>query len=343
MYRDRLCKLVGTGVVVLASCSAWAFNADGHQAVGNVADTLLTGTNAATQVRTILSGMSLKTVSVWADCVKGVSSRDGVAFTYKSDDRQYPECAVFGTPDWKVRNIAFVARNWTRCGTAHGSEWCHNQYHYADISTRRERYASTYVGANDHDIVHAIAAAVAVLQGQPCPAPLQIANKAEALMLLSHYVGDIHQPLHVEAIYLDAAGHTVDPDKAGHDANNDTNGGNLLYDGSVPLHREWDAIADEIKVGGPGQQALLDKARTVAPTSGELSTWSSQWATDTIVAGKIAFDRLRFFGNPSALHQPEWVVWDEDERYRADADALKTDQVAKAGARLAQLLQAIWP
>jgi len=343
MHRNWHRKLLAMAVAAVASTAAGAFNADGHQAVGNVADTLLIGTNAATRVRTILAGMSLKTAAVWADCVKGVSSKDGITFNYKSDDRQYPECAVFGTPTWKPRNESFVARNWTQCGAAHGNEWCHNQYHYADISTRRERYDPAYVGANDHDIVHAIAAAVAVLQGRPCPAPFQIANDVEALMLLSHYVGDIHQPLHVEAIYLDATGHTVDPDQVGYDLRNDTAGGNLLYDGSVPFHREWDAIPEAIKVDGAGQPALLDKARAVAPTPGDPSTWSAQWASDTIMTGKSAFDRLRFYGNPSAVRQPEWVVWDEDERYRADADAFKAGQVAKAGARLAQLLQALWP
>ena len=35
----------------------------------------------------------------------------------------------------------------------------------------------------------------------------------EALRLLAHYVGDIHQPLHVAAVYLDREGRVVDPSR----------------------------------------------------------------------------------------------------------------------------------
>jgi len=326
-----------------ATVPAAAFNADGHQAIGALADKLLAGSAAAAQVKSLLGGMSLQTAATWADCVKAVSTKDGVNFVYKSDDKLYPECIPFGTPKWKARNESFVQRNWSQCGSAHGTEWCHNQYHYADISTRRERYDPAFVGANDHDVVHAINAAVAVLRDQAPAAPFQIADKLEALMLLAHYVGDLHQPLHVEAIYLDAAGRTVDPDRVGYALANDTGGGNLIYDGSVNFHREWDAIPERIRVGGAGEAALLAGARAVAPTTGDIAGWSTQWATQTIVAGKGAFDRLRFAANPSAARQPEWTLWQEDDTYRADADALKTEQVAKAGARLAQLLRAIWP
>jgi hypothetical protein len=40
--------------------------------VGTIADSLITGTKAAKQVRDIL-GTNLRTASVWADCAKGVN------------------------------------------------------------------------------------------------------------------------------------------------------------------------------------------------------------------------------------------------------------------------------
>jgi hypothetical protein len=64
----------------------------------------------------------------------------------------------------------------------------------------------------DQDIVAAVSAAIAVLQGKDLPAPFKFASKKEALRLLAHYVGDIHQPLHVAAVYVDAGGHVIDPD-----------------------------------------------------------------------------------------------------------------------------------
>jgi hypothetical protein len=38
-------------------------------------------------------------------------------------------------------------------------------------------------------------------------------TKPVALILLAHYVADIHQPLHVGAAYFDAQGRATDPDK----------------------------------------------------------------------------------------------------------------------------------
>ena len=343
MKKRLLSQLSILAAIASMATNAAAFNADGHQAVGALADKLIAGTRAAKQVNEILEGMSLQTVAVWADCVKGVTTTDDVHFTYKNNDNFYPECTPFSSPEWKLRNENFVSHNWKQCGSAHGGEFCHNQYHYADISTRRDRYEASDVGANNHDIVHSISAAIAVLKGQAAPAPFQIADKKEALMMLAHYVGDMHQPLHVEAIYLDAAGRTVDPDKTGYNLANDTAGGNLIYDGSVPLHREWDALPASIKIGGPREAELLAKARAVAPTTGDISHWSTDWATDTIVSGKTAFERLRFDGNPNVTRHAEWTMSGEDDVYRADAEALKESQVAKAGARLAQVLMAIWP
>jgi hypothetical protein len=42
-----------------------------------------------------------------------------------------------------------------------------------------------------------------VLKGGAAPAPFSLKDQREALLLLTHYVGDLHQPLHVGAIYLD--------------------------------------------------------------------------------------------------------------------------------------------
>jgi S1/P1 Nuclease len=57
-----------------------------------------------------------------------------------------------------------------------------------------------------------INAAIMVLQNMPAPAPFSIKDKKEALFLLAHFVGDLHQPMHVSAIYLDPNGNFVDAD-----------------------------------------------------------------------------------------------------------------------------------
>lgn len=335
-------RLVALAVIV-ASVSAHGYDHWGHQAVGAIADKLLQGTKAGDQVNAILAGMSLQTAAVWADCVKGTTTKDGQSFVYENDDSMLPECSAFGSAAWKARNESYVSRNWKQCGTARGHEYCHSQYHYADVSTRRDHYDPRYVGANDHDVVHAINAAVAVLRGDPAPAPFSIADRQEALMLLAHYLGDIHQPLHVAAVYLDSEGRVLDPDLAGYQVEQDTGGGNLVFDGSTRFHFEWDAVPAELAVGGAKADEMLAMAKAVTPPPGDIMSWSTQWASETIAVGKPAFDRLVFSRNPYSSRPPEWTVWGMDDLYRSDAAALKEVELAKAGGRLARLLMAIWP
>ena len=80
-----------------------------------------------------------------------------------------------------------------------------------------------------HDVVSAINAAIAVLQGSASPSPVSFTSKREALRVLAHYVGGIHQPLHVGAIYLDASGHEVDPDAGTYDPATKTQGGSPAH------------------------------------------------------------------------------------------------------------------
>ena len=329
---------------MLAPLPASAWGPQGHQAVGAIADELIKGSSAETQVKAILGNVNLQQASVWADCAKGVSTSDDVHFTYHSNNTAFPECAVYDTPQWKPVFERFVADNWKQCGTAHDGEKCHHQYHYADISNRRDHYAAGEVGANTHDIVHSINAAIDVLQDKPAPAPFVIHDKREALLLLTHYLGDIHQPLHVEAVYLSAKGKPVDPDAIGYHAANDTAGGNNIVDGSQKLHHEWDAIPTALEVGGSGFDNLVARARTVAATEGNIATWSTHWATDTIEAGHAAFTGLHFTAKPPHAGTPQWAVTGTHAAaYESNAQALKVRQLSEAGAHLADVLKAIWP
>ena len=94
---------------------------------------------------------------------------------------------------------------------------------------RRLHDEATVFVSHDHDIVSAINTAIAVLKDQPSPAPFSINDKKEALFLLAHFLGDLHQPLHVGAVYLDASGNLVNPDgPGGLDPATETAGGNRL-------------------------------------------------------------------------------------------------------------------
>jgi hypothetical protein len=342
-----LCQLTLTTVVALFPLVALAWNPRGHQEVGAVADHLIVGSHAQQWVEFLLHGRNLQTVSVWPDCARAVKSNDDGTFTYH-DNPQHTDCVVFSDPQDVQRFESFVARNWKQCGTAHGTEYCHQQYHYADVSNLRDHYQIDYVGANDHDVVHAINAAIAVLRGQAPAAPFSIADKQEALILLTHYVGDLHQPLHAAALYLDANGQVIDPDISGYKLGNDTAGGNYILDNTKNLHSEWDAPPASPVDFNDQLTQLLSLAKQIHTTPGDIRNWPTAWATDSIQISHQAFAGLHFSMRPAASanveRMPEkWDVSGIDANYQARADAIKMQQLAKAGARLAQLLESIWP
>ena len=328
--------------IVLAACTtitplAFGWNSAGHQTVGAIADTLIAGSNAATQVRAILGTEKLATAALWADCAKGVvSDQDGFHFVVSS---RFPECAPFQTAEGKQAMVEFAQRNWDACQPAADEETCHRQYHYADVAIERDGYARTEVGTSDHDIVSAMNAAIAVLRGNDSAAPISLTSKREALRVLAHYIGDLHQPLHVGAIYLDAAGHEVDPDQSGLDPGTKNRGGNLLMDGSKKLHALWDAIPAKLTVARFKTEGVR-LARRVPKTPGLIEHWSEAWASETVIASHRAFRGVSF--GAEDLAHTTWPVT-EPAGYGTARAKLQKAQLVKAGARFAQLLKAIFP
>lgn len=337
------------GLATALPTLAFAWNSAGHQSIGAVADRLLDGTPAAAQVKAILGEQTLSTAAVWADCAEGVTSPDGRTLVYRAKGSNYPGCKPFASPEEQARLISYVSRNWRQCGTAHDREYCHSQYHFAAVSTFQDRYQKGLVGTDRHDLIHAINAAIAKLRGQQPEAPFDLADRREALMLLAHWVGDVHQPLHVVSLYLDSEGRPLDPDRIGYRIGNDTAGGNSIFAGARRLHLEWDEIPDSLKVGGRDAGSVLQEAQGVAPSVGDAGTWAVQWATESIRVGRAAaFPGLRFTMRPPTASElasvkEAWNLTIVDPGYRRRAIEIKRHQIARAGARLAQLLQAIWP
>jgi hypothetical protein len=233
---------------------------------------------------------------------------------------------------------SFVKRNVENCVSLHNTDVCHKQYHYTDVAIQRAVYVKGQVGTADQDIVSAISAAVAVLQGNDSPPPFKFASKKEALRVLTHYVGDIHQPLHVAAVYLDPAGNVVDPDMGVFNPQTETRGGNDLLIGNDKLHGDWDFISGSFTSEPPTMEVLM-KARAVPLTDGPMSGWSTAWATESLIVGKSAFMGIMY------------SIEDAQHHYRISLPAgyaamriqTQQEQIVKAGSRLAQILRAIWP
>src|SRR6266851_2399312 len=91
-----------------AGPAAFAWNAQGHQTVGAIADALLVGTNAGSKVRTILgSGETLRTAALWADCAKGVVKNKKTGLFHFVVSSRYPECAPFQTAAGQKDMVSF--------------------------------------------------------------------------------------------------------------------------------------------------------------------------------------------------------------------------------------------
>jgi hypothetical protein len=163
----------------LASVNVMASGDEGHKTVGAIADRLLKGTNAGAKVQALLQqGESLQSISIWADCAKGTFCGP-----------QTSEMVAFG-----IQNPAHAA------------------YHYTNTPVQNKTYVAGGVGTTDHDIVQTLKQAIAVLQGNDNETtnPHRFSPR-QALLMIAHLVGDIHQPLHVGAAYINSENQFVTP------------------------------------------------------------------------------------------------------------------------------------
>jgi hypothetical protein len=97
---------------------------------------------------------------------------------------------------------------------------------------------------------------------------------------------------------------------------------------------------DSGNLGDAATPELLAAARSVPPSKGTVEDWPAAWASDTIVVAHQALDETF-----TATAPEKWTVtFDNRSNYLFPLeDTIKRQQLAKAGARLAELLNAIWP
>lgn len=165
------------------SLNAAAWGTDGHRAVGAIADQLIKGSNAQKHVaELLLPGETLESIANWADCVKG---------TYCGPQTQEMKDYVAANPK-------------------------HATYHYTDVPYQDARYYDGEVGTEPDDVVQTLKQAIAVLEnkGDDVSNPHHFTPR-QALLLIVHLTGDIHQPLHVGAAFVGKDGGFVVPDRKG--------------------------------------------------------------------------------------------------------------------------------
>jgi hypothetical protein len=309
-------------LAVILTGHACGYGNAGHQAIGTIAERCLEGTRALKEVRLLLKeGEGLDRAATWADRAK-------LPEKYLSAEMK-----------------DFVANNPE-----------HHSYHYCDIPFQQTVYRKDGIGANKHDIVHTLEQCILVLQAPEDKAdnPLRI-RKRVALMLIAHFIGDLHQPLHVGCSYVDDKDQFVDPNTG---AKGQADAGANYFHIKTPkgsaLHGYWDTQTVKSArdhLGAEDFPTALIKAWPVKPEwdgKGAVVTWPIQWASETLGRSKSCFDGLkphnRVLVPKDEKHDNhfEWTVTLPPEYPVKSRDTVE-EELSKAGYRLAAVLKAVWP
>jgi hypothetical protein len=341
----------------------------GHEIVGAIADERLANTPIATKIRTLLDGLSLEKAAVIADEIKGWDKKGAdnpKAFHYFAHpkiDRQLRDFWRANQPTHDA-NSAMPSHHW---------------FHYADVPVvRMEKYADGKAGRSKWDIVHMIPYCLEVLRGRVPEQNERKITKPVALILLAHYVADIHQPLHVGAEYFDAQGRIADPDKD-KSALADEGGNTFTLELSdepprgrgirkKKLHGFWDydavnALFAEVpsKVRKSELQMQIEPLKTqlvhemathepknwLMPANVDIHNYAELWADEILPIAREAHERLQFINvHPQQEEDRVVAAGEADEKpkpdhigYRAWATQVVREELHKAGWHLADLLE----
>jgi len=285
-----------------------------------MADKLIAGSAAATHVRALLGEETLSTASVWADQVKGRNDQTPEMLQFKQDNPRH-----------------FV-------------------FHYTDIPFEESGYRDDSVGATNVDVVHAIPACILILQGRAGEQSLftNVSPKV-ALRLLVHYIGDIHQPLHVGAGYLDGT-NFIDPNGYGKPFKDDQGANRLLFGGTNKLHFFWDITVVQLDMTNAHAQTpqdyagiLLSKPAPPWRDSGPMMNWDRKWANESLALSARVHDVTVLDEDDSqldyrtSLPRPQWHIKNLTPEQIAWSCKIAEEQMTKAGYRVAEMLEAIWP
>jgi hypothetical protein len=307
-----------------------------HQLIGGAAQGFLSPGAQQTVARILepLGQTSLREIAGWADRVKNWNQGP------PSDD---PETIAFFQDDRNEKN-----------GT----------WHYVNLPVGAEGYDPEQypMFTRADDVVQMADIGARVLRGES-----DRFSEANALRLVTHLVGDLHQPVHIGCGYLERSNGSAtlvrDPDvAAARDLPHDR-GGNLIYlpigDGRS-LHGYWDsqlgndgvavapmAAAPDLRdrfvrklqamiQRGQGVGLLIAGGAVAAPEA-----WLAEWAGEALRGARSAYQTLAI-AHPRESGSGYVVDWEGQAAYDARCGPIATSQLTRAGHNLAALLNAIW-
>jgi hypothetical protein len=227
-------------------------------------------------------------------------------------------------------------------------------WHFVDIPRgARESSISEYCPPATGCITTALTSQFGILRDANATAQA----RADALRFVIHFVGDIHQPLH-DTTNNDRGGNCVPVAFFDH-APRETNPTRESY--SPNLHEVWDVEIIERILNGQTPQQFADELET--SFQAQMPAWQSQpanftsWAWESHqLAESTSYGRLQ---TKIAIETPRPVesCADDDHistrmlhlnenlaaEYQDAATPVVREQLAKAGIRLAALLNSLWP
>jgi hypothetical protein len=314
----RLCHLCPCGE------KAFAWSQEGHAAVAAIAEHLISP-DTRTKVQELLAqggDTDLSSVAFWADRVIIAAHDEGPL-------RGNQEAMEFN-------------QKFPRSGL----------WHFVNLPLGATTFDEVRSFSAGNDVIHAISRCIKVLES-PTPEPESF-TKVQALRLLVHFVGDIHQPLHCGTGFYSFSSKGVPelitaPAEASGKPND--RGGNLLFYGSnatEQLHALWDRVLVEKVDNSIDYKVLADfltrvyVPRETTKTPGDYHHWAEIWAIESVRIAALAYRSIEF-GSPD---------FDADQHllrinitlptnYLETNRAYAAEQMARAGVRLAQLLDSL--
>lgn len=340
----------------------------GHQTIGAIADAKLAGTETGKKVAALLDGMTLEKVSVIPDEIRGwdkTGPDDPGIFHYSAHPRIDAQLRAYwkANPPTKDLNSPTPSHHW---------------FHYTDVPLAGgEKYGDGSAGRSKWDIVQMIPYCVAVLKGEVPEDNARKITKPIAVILLAHFVGDIHQPLHVGAEFFDKEGRVTNPGKTPgslEDQGGNTLQLNLTSGGTeatrhAKFHYFWDS--ETVAANLPAlpetmpkeeRRAKTDAARaelvhefvTQEPRDWRLAAdvalkdYAETWANEILPLAREAHERLQYKDIAAKRLEDGSVVAAGFMEEKKSADGISyydwsarvvRRQLHKAGWRLADILE----
>jgi hypothetical protein len=303
-----------------SSLTAYPWAAEGHHAMALTATANLSDAARAHVVK-ILGSDDLSSIAVWMDDVRSAAYHSG----------------PLGSDPEALRFNALFPRN---------GEW-----HYVDLPLGVKAYDLNGDYERDDDVVHELEAAIAVLEGT---GDKRISPR-EALCMVVHFVGDLHQPLHVGngvfATAPDGTAKLVEDPVAAKGLPNDK-GGNADFFGPGKydeLHGYWDfELVQKITDSKEPEAvaAVIGKKVSAEGSSwksaGDYHHWPEAWATESLAAARTAFAGITYGAlTPDGKGGIKRIAITLPPHYDDTCVPLATERLAKSAFHLAELLNAI--